>query len=120
MADEGLTIDAVRGALEGPGQSAASGSSSSGPDRKRGNARRIAETPGAEILLRNAAKRWLENKRPTLSKGKHINQNWATIATYVLPHLGDRPVAGIKRREVVETLKSIWYVKKRPNAPWGG
>ena len=116
MADEGLTIDAVREALEGPGQSASSGSSSSGPGRKRGNASQVVETPGAGILLRDAAKRWFENKRPTLSNGKHINQNWNTIATYVLPHLGDRPVASIKRREVVETLKPLWHVKKETAA----
>jgi len=116
MADEGLTIDAVQQALDGPGPSEASDSSSSGPGRKRGNARRGTETPGAEILLRDAAKRWFENKRPTLSNGKHINQNWNTIATYILPHLGDRPVASIKRREVVETLKPIWHVKKETAA----
>lgn len=67
--------------------------------------------PGSDILLRDAARHWFSRKRETLSNGKHIDQNWNTVATYILPHLGERPVSSIRRREIIETLRPIWHVK---------
>lgn len=127
MASEGMDINAIRAGLFGtaPGTAQAAGAArtpghvagvfdaASGPRRTPRTARRLRAATAADpgIRLRDAARRWFENKRPTLSNGKHIDQNWTTIATYILPALGDRPVAEIKRREVVEILRPIWHTK---------
>jgi len=104
---------ACRTELDGTAQQAPDASGSVAPQgtRRPGKARRTAAASDHRVLLRDAARRWFENKRPTLSNGKHIDQNWNTVATYILPHLGDRPVAEIKRREVVEALRPIWHSK---------
>ncbi len=115
LAEDGLSIEDIRCELDGTTQAApdASGSVTIQPKRRQrqSKAKRPVAMSDNAVLLRDAARRWFENKRPTLSNGKHIDQNWNTIATYVLPLLGDRPVAEIKRREVVEALRSIWHEK---------
>lgn len=129
MASDGLDIEAIRADLRGMGPvtpqpvaaDSAQGEAAQLIEAASGRRRaatprtgRRARAPGAAdsgVRLKEAAKRWFENKRPTLSNGKHIDQNWATIATYILPKLGDRPVAEIKRREVVEVLRPIWHEK---------
>jgi len=125
LASDGKDIEAIRAELSGMAPEVAPASGADAPTEggetasgrrratrsrtgRRARAPRAAE-PG--IRLRDAATRWFENKRPTLSNGKHIDQNWNTIATYILPKLGDRPVAEIKRREVVEVLRPIWHAK---------
>lgn len=104
LSEDGLTIAAVRDELRKLQPSSVKAPA-------RGNTKRSTALSDSGILLCDAAMRWFENKRPTLSNGKHVNQNWNTIATYILPHLGDRPVTDIKRRDIVETLKPIWHAK---------
>lgn len=112
-AEDGLSIEAIRIELGGPAQPDldACGLGEAHPERRQCKTKRPVAVADHGVLLRDAARRWFENKRPTLSNGKHIDQNWNTIATYVLPFLGGRPVSEIKRREVVETLRPIWHDK---------
>ena len=51
-------------------------------------------------------------KEQQLSNGKHGDQWVSTMATYVLPHIGKRPVADIKPGEIIDMLKSIWTAKE--------
>ena len=113
LAENGLSIEAIRIELDGRAQSKpdVGASAATQPKRRQSKTKRPVVAPDHGVLLKDAARRWFENKRPTLSNGKHIDQNWNTIATYVLPYLGDRPVSEIKRREVVETLRPIWHIK---------
>ncbi len=62
-------------------------------------------------LLRDAARRWFDNKKHTFSNGKHTDQNWNTIATYILPLMGHQPITKIKRRDVIDALRPIWHAK---------
>lgn len=54
---------------------------------------------------------WLFKERQ-LSNGKHGDQWVSTMATYVLPHVGKRPVADIKPGEITDMLKPIWTTKE--------
>ncbi len=51
-------------------------------------------------------------KEPQLSNGKHGDQWVATMKTYVLPHIGQRPVADVRPGEIIDLLKPIWHVKE--------
>lgn len=51
-------------------------------------------------------------KEPQLSNGKHRDQWVATMKTYVLPHIGHRPVADVTPGEVIELLNPIWHTKE--------
>ena len=51
-------------------------------------------------------------KEPQLSNGKHRDQWVATMKTYVLPHIGGRPVADVMPGEVIELLNPIWHAKE--------
>jgi len=51
-------------------------------------------------------------KEPQLSNGKHRNQWVATMKTYVLPHIGQRPVADVRPSEIIEFLNPIWHTKE--------
>ncbi|MEQ1616509.1 MAG: tyrosine-type recombinase/integrase [Hyphomicrobiaceae bacterium] len=54
---------------------------------------------------------WLV-KEPQLSNGKHRVQWLSTMDTYVLPRIGQRPIADIKPGEIIELLKPIWNSKE--------
>ena len=51
-------------------------------------------------------------KEPQLSNGKHRDQWVTTMQTYVLPHIGRRPVADVTPSEIIELLKPIWHAKE--------
>jgi integrase len=51
-------------------------------------------------------------KEPQLSNGKHRDQWVATMKTYVLPHIGHRPVAEVRPSEVISLLNPIWHTKE--------
>ena len=51
-------------------------------------------------------------KEPQLSNGKHRDQWVATMTTYVLPHIGHRPVAEVTPSEVIQLLTPIWHTKE--------
>lgn len=70
-----------------------------------------SNAPSRPATFRQVAEVWFERKRAGLKNGKHIDQNWNTMATYVFPTLGDRPVGEVSRLEVVEALRPIWHSK---------
>jgi hypothetical protein len=49
---------------------------------------------------------------PQLSNGKHRDQWVSTMKTYVLPQIGNRPVADIEPSEIIDLLKPIWNSKE--------
>jgi integrase len=51
-------------------------------------------------------------KEPQLSNGKHRDQWVTTMKTYVLPHIGHRPVADVTPSEVIQLLTPIWHTKE--------
>ncbi len=51
-------------------------------------------------------------KEPQLSNGKHRDQWVSTMKTYVLPHIGHRPIGDIKPGEIMDLLKPIWHTKE--------
>ncbi len=50
-------------------------------------------------------------KEPQLSNGKHRDQWVATMDTYVLPQIGQRPIADIRPGEIIELLWPLWQAK---------
>jgi hypothetical protein len=54
---------------------------------------------------------WFESKRLGLRNGKHVDQNWNTMATYVLPSLGELTIAEVRRKHVSNLLWPIWREK---------
>lgn len=57
------------------------------------------------------ATEWFEIKREGLSNGKHIHQNWRTLETYVIPHLGHVPITDIRRKDIIAVFRPIWRTK---------
>jgi len=62
-----------------------------------------AEKPAFDVV----AKRWLLKHLPSLSNPKHRLQVENTLATYVYPKLGARPIDKIKRTELVEVVQGV-------------
>ena len=62
-------------------------------------------------LFRDFAKVWFDRKKKGLSNGKHIQQNWTTLKTYVFPQLGKMPLDEIKQRHVIAVFDPIWRLK---------
>ncbi len=48
---------------------------------------------------------------PNNRNAKHIAQWLSSIETYVFPHIGARPVAGIDQADVLRILEPIWIAK---------
>jgi integrase len=63
------------------------------------------------ITFKVAFETFFEVKRQQLANAKHVKQWPATMATYVFPPIGHRPVAEITRIEIIELLKPIWFAK---------
>jgi hypothetical protein len=61
--------------------------------------------------LREFARVWFERKKPGLSNGKHVHQNWQTLADFVFPDLGDKRLDQIRQRDIVRTLDPVWREK---------
>ncbi len=51
-------------------------------------------------------------KEPQLSNGKHRDQWVSTMSSYVLPHIGKRPIADVKPGEIITILTPIWRTKE--------
>lgn len=103
---EGLTVGEIRARLIAPRGGAGPAAS---PLRRR--AKRMAPIPKMATPFRAVAKVWFDRKCLGLKNGKHIGQNWATLATYVFPSLGDKPIGAIITLDVVEALRPIWHAK---------
>lgn len=105
-AGEGVTAAEIRRRLsdEGAGLGGGSrwGSAASAPSHATGP---------TSVTFAEVARDWFKRKQRGLKNGKHIAQNWSTIATYVLPALGDRPIEGITVRDVVTVFRPIWHEK---------
>lgn len=68
--------------------------------------------PGPQVpLFRDFAKVWFDRKKQGLSNGKHIQQNWTTLKTYVFPQLGRMPLDEIRQRHVIAVFDPIWRLK---------
>jgi hypothetical protein len=108
MAEEGKAIPEIRQALalDEHVTSGLSENDAGRAPRKRRQKNRLVPAQDDPLLLRNAAAAWFENKRGTLSNGKHIDQNWNTVATDVLPQLGDRLVTDIRRNCAIRRIRS--------------
>lgn len=115
MVDEGLSITDVRKNLQSDlhlGHATQSERLAPLPKKvKRSREVQPALPQCNGILLRDAAKTWFDRKSATLSNGKHIDQNWNTLNTYILPDLGGRDISGIRRKEIIEALAPIWHSK---------
>lgn len=61
--------------------------------------------------FRHAFEAFFELKRRSLINPKHIAQWHSTMATYVMPSIGDRPVADITASEIIALMKPIWFSK---------
>lgn len=69
------------------------------------------ETSPAAPLFQDFAKIWFDRKKEGLSNGKHIQQNWTTLKTYVFPHFGKLPIDEIKQRHIIAAFDPIWRLK---------
>lgn len=67
--------------------------------------------PEAAVTFRGAFETFFATKRQSLANAKHKQQWQNTMATYVCPVIGDRPVAEITTREVLAVLSPIWFRK---------
>jgi len=79
------------------------------PIEARANARRSAEA--SRVTFRHVFETFFAGKRESLSNPKHAQQWRSTMDTYVFPSIGDRAVADIQAREILQLLKPIWFAK---------
>jgi integrase len=79
------------------------------PIEARDRARHKSEASG--ITFRSAFETFFATKRNSLSNARHAAQWRSTMETYVFPLIGDRPVADVEAREILELLTSIWFTK---------
>ena len=79
------------------------------PIEARERARRLNEATG--VSFRRAFDVFFATKRKTLSNRKHTAQWQSTMETYVFPTIGNRPVAEIEAREMLDLLTPIWFAK---------
>lgn len=104
--DEGLSAKEIRQRLSKERSSQSNMPPSSSVRRKR-----AAPAEPRQPSFEAVAKIWFERKRLGLKNGKHIQQNWNTVACYVLPALGSCAIDAIKTRDVVEVFRPIWHEK---------
>jgi integrase len=73
-------------------------------------AERRAARPSS-VTFRQAFEAFFAVKRQALSNAKHLAQWPSTMATYVFPSIGHRPVAAVTASEVLDVLTPIWFDK---------
>ena len=65
------------------------------------------------MTVRNAFTRYFEEvKRPTLKPGRFAERWPESMEAYAFHKLGDRPVADVIPREIIDLLQPIWHVKR--------
>ena len=64
-----------------------------------------------EVTFRKAAEHLIENKKPSWTNPKHVQQWENTLATYAYPVIGALPVADVGAEHIIEILKPIWSKK---------
>jgi len=76
---------------------------------------KVAVARRAEVVtgltFKQMFERYWQDKQPTLSNGKHMQQWVSTMEAYVFPHIGDRAVAEVRPSEIVDMLRPIWREK---------
>ena len=75
-----------------------------GDDPQNGRRRRVAVPTFAEA----AERVWTDN-RPGWRHARHAHDWMSSMARHVLPYIGDKPVANINSREILDTLRRIWH-----------
>jgi Phage integrase central domain len=63
------------------------------------------------VTFRRAFQLFFATKRKSLSNAKHAAQWQSTMETYVFPAIGDRPVAKVEAREILDLLAPLWFEK---------
>jgi integrase len=63
------------------------------------------------VSFKDAFEAFFEIRCQQLSNSKHVEQWRSTMASYVFPVIGRRPVAEITAAEVIEVLNPIWFTK---------
>ena len=79
------------------------------PIETRENARRLSEA--RNVTFRQAFELFFATKRKSLSNAKHSAQWQSTMETYVFPTIGNRAVAEVEAREILDLLTPIWFAK---------
>jgi integrase len=97
-------------------QTAADGGNPVGERQTRRRERRAEQPIPPPIVLRPSFKAcWTAYwalKEPQLSNSKHRDQWVSTMKAYVLPFIGDRPVADITPADIINMLAPIWHTKE--------
>lgn len=84
------------------------------PNQPVGRSQNLPDLPEPSSdspVFRDFAKVWFDRKKEGLSNGKHIDQNWSTLKTYVFPHIGRMRLDEIKQRHVIAVFDPIWRLK---------
>ena len=63
----------------------------------------------ASATFEEAFETFFAIREQQLSNGKHVQQWRNTMRDYVLPRIGNRPVADVTAAEVLDVLKPIWF-----------
>jgi hypothetical protein len=71
--------------------------------------RRAARPAG--LTFRQTVDAFFAVKRQALSNAKHLAQWPSTMAAYVFPYIGHRPVAAVTASEVLDVLTPLWFDK---------
>ncbi len=73
--------------------------------------KREAKRKAAIPTFRQAAEQTFEANLPRWRNGKHTVSWWQTLERHAFPILGDMPVDGIGREDVLQVLTPIWGVR---------
>lgn len=79
------------------------------PIDERASARRVAEE--GLVTFRRSFETFFFTKRKSLANIKHAEQWQSTMEAYVFPSIGDRPIADVQTREVLDLLAPLWFAK---------
>jgi integrase len=81
------------------------------PSARRSRPAKQAKAAARPVTFRDAFESYFELKAPQLSNSKHAAQWRSTLAAYVFPSIGKRPVAEVTAAEIIDVLKPIWNKK---------
>lgn len=77
----------------------------------RATARAAVASPPSLPTVSDAAEALLEARRPRWSSPKSAQAWESTLAAYVLPAIGDRPVAEVSTDDVLDILRPLWTTR---------
>lgn len=78
--------------------------------------RELAAQARRSVTFRQAFEEFVPGKEQTLAEGTSYRKNWRnSVDEYALDQLGTKPVAEIKREDIVGVLLPLW-IEKRPTA----